>query len=275
MKKSTKRETQIKPSSMKTIVIILLIIAVLFPVIINGIMFIPYSITSNNLSEKEWLAFWGSYGGGLIGGAGALISVYFTLQYYRQKDIEQQRLFQLTPLLEKMEFLEKQIISREIIKNEHIFGLNITEKTSKEIKEYNRLIAHLKGFFSEQVVGTLIGVFQLENDKGEMFYAHSTLNYFKLPAEIRNYAEIIAELSLYKNCTELLCSDPRLAYIISVEGGGSAGMWPYWWHTRYLDDREDIKQDLETLFSIVEDLISYFNAEHQKKYDLIYNLPNE
>lgn len=43
------------------------------------------------------------------------------------------------------------------------------------------------------------------------------LNYLELPAEVREYAEIVAELSLYKNCTELLCNDSRLVFIVYAE----------------------------------------------------------
>ncbi|NLD87374.1 MAG: hypothetical protein GX633_03850, partial [Clostridiales bacterium] len=91
---------------------------------------------------------------------------------------------------------QQQIENREIIRDESISKLDFTDDAKEKIKEYNKLTYSLKGFFSEQAIGTLIGVFQLENDKGETHHYHSTLNYFKLPEEIRKYAEIIANLSL-------------------------------------------------------------------------------
>lgn len=258
--------------AMKSTVLVLLVVSMLFPLVINGLMFIPYSITSHNLTPSDWLSFWGSYGGGLIGGIGALLSIYFTLKYYQKKDAEQQRLFKQTPLLEKIEFLKKQISNREIIKSEYTFGLLLPSEIENNIKEYNTLVAHLKGFFSEQAIETLIGVFQLKlkDENGEICTSYSTLNYFKLPPEIREYAEIIAELSLYENCTDLLCSDPRLAYIISVEQGGSAGMWPSWWHTHYLDRHEEEKSELKKLFSLVVKLLDFLDSEYRKRAELIY-----
>jgi len=107
MKKHSEQLGKCKPISMKIVIIVLLIAIVAFPIVVNVLMYIPCFITPPTLTAKEWLTFWGSYGGGIIGGVGALLSVYFTLRYYRGKDIEQQRLLQFTPLLEKNNFLQQ------------------------------------------------------------------------------------------------------------------------------------------------------------------------
>ena len=48
-------------------------------------------------------------------------------------------------------------------------------------------------------------------------------------------------------------------------------MWPYWWHTEYLRDREDIKKLLKKLFDLVDELTNYFESEYDKMYAMIYD----
>jgi len=257
--------------NIKMIIFGLILIVVLFPITVNVLMFLPFFITHIDLKANDWLSFWGSYGGGVIGGLGALISVYYTIHYYKEKDNVQQKIVIITPQLERLKFLQKKIMDREVIKDEDLFRISVDKEIRNKIKSYNKKVAYLKGFFAEQAVGTLIGVFQLTNEEGETDFYHSTLDYFRWPAEVREYAEIIANHSLYRNCTELLCNDPKLAYMISVEESGSAGMWPYWWHTEYLRDREDIKKLLKKLFDLVDELTNYFESEYDKMYAMIYD----
>lgn len=47
-------------------------------------------------------------------------------------------------------------------------------------------------------------------------------------------------------------------------------MWPYWWHTTYMNGQEEAKKDLANLFAIVDFLTDSFNAMYQEKYDIIY-----
>ncbi|HBN83606.1 MAG TPA: hypothetical protein DDZ89_07140, partial [Clostridiales bacterium] len=54
-----------------------------------------------------------------------------------------------------------------------------------------------------------------------------------IPISFTELTERIAHHSLYENCTELFLDDPVLYPIIDKEAGGSAGQWPYWWHTIY------------------------------------------
>ncbi|MDD4189378.1 MAG: hypothetical protein PHX37_04750 [Eubacteriales bacterium] len=151
--------------------------------------------------------------------------------------------------------LRRQIIEREIIRDENLIGLPADEKLKADIEEYNALVPRLKGYFSEQALRVLIGVFDLKNEEGELYTPHARY-YPDIPSDVRKYAEIITDLSLYKNCTELLCSDSRLAFIIYDEGGGSYGMWPYLWHTEYLRDNPDIKEALDRLFELTESIVT-------------------
>lgn len=170
-KQPEKKKDRTNDPSLKRFVVCSIIIILLFPLIINLIMFIPASLTSSDLDAKTWLSFWGSYGGGIIGGVGALLAVLLTIRYYMAKDAEQKLLLKLTPLIERISFLQQQVYSREIIKDETLLGLDVNEEIKAKIKEYNKLVPFLKGIFAEQAIGTLIGVFQLKNEEGEMFLA--------------------------------------------------------------------------------------------------------
>jgi hypothetical protein len=162
----------------------------------------------------------------------------------------------MNPALDKIKYLQQQIIDREVIKDDCLIGVPIDNQLKEDIKEYNELVSYLKGFFAEQAVGTLVGVFQLDIESSGTYRELNALNYLDIPSDVREYAEIIADLSLYRNCTELLNNDSRLAFIISSEGGGSAGMWSSFWHTEYLRGHEDIKEDLNSLFDLVERIIT-------------------
>jgi hypothetical protein len=135
----------------------------------------------------------------------------------------------------------------------------------EDIKEYNKLVSRLKGFFVEQAIRTLIVTFGLKGIKNEYGEIYAP-NYLDIPSDVREYAEIIADLSLYKNCTELLCNDSRLAFIIYSEGGGSGGRWPYFWHTEWLSDHDDVKEDLKHLFGLVERIITSLDKEKTQGY---------
>lgn len=180
--------------------------------------------------------------------------------------------FKMDPALDKIRYLQQQIIDREVIRDDILIGVSIDDQLKEDIKEYNRLVPGLKGFFTEQAIRTLIAVLELEIEDelvkkyGGTHYELYAPDYPGIPSDVREYAEIIAELSLYRNCTELLYNDSRLAFIIYTELGGSYGRWPYIWHTENLNDREDIKENLNRLFDLVEKIITSLDKEYENIY---------
>lgn len=171
---------------------------------------------------------------------------------------KQEILLKVNPALDKIKCLRQQIIDREVIKDDCLIGIPIDNQLKEDIGEYNQLVSDLKGFFSEQAIKTLAGILELEIEDG--IYAP---DYIDIPSDVREYAEIIADLSLYRNCTDLLKGDSRLAFIIYSEGGGSAGMWPYFWHTEYLRGHEDKKEHLDRLFDLVERIITFLDNAYE------------
>jgi hypothetical protein len=243
---SEENKSSPKSLDMKNIIIALIFVILILSLLVNFLILSKLSKIPGNLHSQGWQPVWES-SDGII-------------------DEQEQELFlQMNPSLDKIRHLHQQIIDREVIKEDSLIGVPIDNQLKEDIKEYNKLVPELKGFFAEQAIKTLIGVFELKNEDGKTYHGVSTLNYLEIPSDVREYAEIIADLSLYRNCTELLCNDSRLAFIIYVEGGGSAGMWPYFWHTVYLSDRNDIKEDLNSLFDLVERIITSLDKEYENR----------
>ncbi|MDD4495303.1 MAG: hypothetical protein PHV32_13355, partial [Eubacteriales bacterium] len=80
-------------------------------------------------------------------------------------------------------------------------------------------------------------------------------DYLDIPADVIGMIELIAHYSLYRNCTQLFLDDPVLYPIIEKELGGSGGLWPYFWHTEFLDDVPEVKEGLADYFELEENLI--------------------
>lgn len=172
---------------------------------------------------------------------------------------EQELFLQMNPALNKIKHIQQQIISREVIKDDELIGVSIDSKIIEDIKAYNELVPKLKGFFADQAV-RLLRAFLEQKSADDKLYAP---DFLEIPSDIREYVEIITDLSLYRNCTELLRSDSRLAFIIYSEAGGSGGMWPYFWHTEYLRDNGDIQEGLDRLYELVEKIITALDKEYE------------
>ncbi len=76
-----------KPTS-KTLIILIAVcvgIAITIPVVVNLLLYLPIP-TASGLGNPEWLAFWGNYSGGCLGGICTLITIYITVKYYEKQD---------------------------------------------------------------------------------------------------------------------------------------------------------------------------------------------
>jgi hypothetical protein len=244
---SEENKSSPKSLNMKNIILALILVVLIFSLLINFLTLSKLSKIPNNLHSQGWYLDWGSSDGIL-------------------SEQEQELFVHMNPALDKIRHIQQQIIDREVIKDDSLIGVSVDSQLKEDIKEYNKLVPKLKGFFSEQALRELISIFQLKNEDGEMYYSPNTLNYLDTPSDVREYTEIIAGLSLYENCTELLCNDSRLAFIIYSEGGGSVGRWPYFWHTEWLSDRDDVKEDLSHLFDLVKRIITSLEKEYENMY---------
>jgi hypothetical protein len=88
------------------------------------------------------------------------------------------------------------------------------------------------------------------------------LNYIDIPSDVREYAEIIADLSLYRNCTELLMQrlSPSFHHIFRRRRF-LRNVVLIFWHTEYLRGHEDIKEDLNSFFDLVTEEDNYISRQ--------------
>ena len=66
---------------LKVIISIAVVVMLLLPIFLNLLLYTSIP-TANDLGNKEWLGFWGSYIGGCFGGLCTLITIYLTIRYY-------------------------------------------------------------------------------------------------------------------------------------------------------------------------------------------------
>jgi uncharacterized membrane protein len=71
-------------------ILIVLLIVVLFPILLMIILFsLTRYISVNELKLSNWVGFYGSYYGGIFGGTITLLGIFFTINYYNNKEIEE------------------------------------------------------------------------------------------------------------------------------------------------------------------------------------------
>ena len=156
--------------------------------------------------------------------------------------------------IDKIASIIDQVLNREIIKDSYFHYISDNADLLEALKKHNERTAFFTGFFSERATGTVIGVFMLEEDDGSPLEVSWSFDYVKkLSPDIRDMIEVITYYSLFRNCKELFCGDPKLAYMIASEAGGSAGMWPGFWHNAYLGGPE--------MSEIQRELLEYFDFE--------------
>ena len=72
---------------LKVIISIAVVVMLLLPIFLNLLLYTSIP-TANDLGNKEWLGFWGSYIGGCFGGLCTLITIYLTIRYYEKQENE-------------------------------------------------------------------------------------------------------------------------------------------------------------------------------------------
>ena len=157
-------------------------------------------------------------------------------------------------IIANIDAIIKKINDRQVVEDEYFSYLGNNTELVDMLRDHNELTAIYREFFLNRATRTMIGVFQLE----PYFYlkAEDDLpDNLDIPADVLGMIERIAHYSLYRNCTQLFLDDPVLSPIIEKEAGGSAGRWPYFWHTEYLDDAPEVKEGLADYFDLEEDLI--------------------
>lgn len=241
-----------KMKEIRKVLITLIGLVLILPIIVNITMFIPYSLTTNELTQKDWLGFWGGYIGGAIGGIGTIIAVLYTIKYYEIQNKKSYMSNKNSLILQKIDIIIEKIIERETIPSSLFKYDKEINNISSDLEKYNSLVSDLSAYFTDIAVGIFIRLFFINDENGEEL-PNNVSNYLKLPEEIREYAFIVGKLALHENCPELIKGHPKIGHIIEKEGGGSYGMWHRFLHNFEDDDYRE--QCLKELFSIVPKLL--------------------
>lgn len=156
----------------------------------------------------------------------------------------------------KVEMVDKvgdMILNREVVPDAYFYYLEDSKDLLDSVKTHNRLTAEWTEYFTQEATRVMIALFELKEQDGSVM-SDNAFVFLKMPAEIGELVERICNYSLYRNCTELILSDTKLARVISGELGGSYGMWPHFWHTERIQD-EDTKVRLAEYLDLEDHLI--------------------
>lgn len=145
------------------------------------------------------------------------------------------------------EIIEK-INDRQIVEDEYFTYVGDNEEIVEKLRSYNEFTVTYYKFFYDRAAVTMIWVVMPEKDTGSPDISG-------LPEDVLDMIERVAHYSLYKECTQLFLDDAVLYPIIEKEAGGSAGRWPYVWHTEYLGDVPEIRDGLNEYFKLTEELV--------------------
>lgn len=231
----------------------LILFIILCPIIINLTMFLPFSLTIEQLSPKEWLGFYGSYIGGAIGGIGTIIAVFYTMKYYEKQNQNNLKSLKNAFVLNKIDEIIKKIIDREAVPKVLYAYDSELASVKEKIDKYNEIIPELSAYFIDKAIEILISLFFINGEDGEGL-PNNLSNYLRLPVEIREYAVIIGKLALHENCPQLIKSHPQIGHIIEKEAGGSYGLWHHF--LQKIDNEDERSDDLKKLFEIVPTLLN-------------------
>jgi hypothetical protein len=148
------------------------------------------------------------------------------------------------------------IEAREIIEEPEFSFLDGNPELMNMIRTYNELTPVYYDFFLDMAIDTITWVTVTGVGDGTDYSGEwNTPPYYPFtPEAIEEAALRIASLSLYEDCTQRFLDDPLLYPLLEKEAGGSAGMWAYWWHTFYLENR-DMTTEVEEYFELVEGIV--------------------
>jgi len=227
---------------------VVILILIICPPLVRLIIFSIHGESMPLLDSAEIMSFSGSVIGGSLGGITALLAIYFTLKYYKEKDELMRNEGIYGRQIERIEMVARMIKNREIIPYDSVNTFRLSETLLQKISDYNDLTCNLKGFYTEYAV-SLLQVFQDEYDgypdercdkEGNWIERSvSVIGFLNLKEELRDCAERIGKLALYENARELLHGDPRISYILESEAGGSAGLWAGGLHDKNYAFRDD------------------------------------
>ncbi len=135
------------------------------------------------------------------------------------------------------DYHKDKINCRQVIEDTYINCLD-DEKLAENLREYNKITAEKHAILAENAVETMRQFFCIENEP----YSHFDGN-----ENVRKYVAKVAEYSLYEERANMMYADDELGTLLSLEMGGSAGVWP-----RFISFEGEAEY-----FRLVEELLKY------------------
>lgn len=142
-KKSIMQRTKETPIGIILVLLLLFILITTLPVLVNALVKIDWFKDSVSGGEGDWLSFYGSYLGGILGGILTLVGVVLTIRYQdrtRTREIQvqaQRKQYIMDALLERAcwSLLNFIILStdKSALGNEYINGIRAEKKNYNEI----------------------------------------------------------------------------------------------------------------------------------------------
>lgn len=177
------------------------------------------------------------------------VTVYDPNRWADQTEIEEPLM--KDPLIQR---IENSVNEREMVGEEDLSALIDNQGLVELLRTYNEQTRTLYDFFYDMATKTLSFAFEDPdfNPKAKPYYPVSTELFEEMVTKVAVY-------SLYSDCTQRFLDDPLLSSIIAKEAGGSAGRWPYVWHTEYLDYNLEMKTALSEYFDLIEELTKRFS----------------
>lgn len=145
---------------LKVIISIAVVVMLLLPIFLNLLLYTSIP-TANDLGNKEWLGFWGSYIGGCFGGLCTLITIYLTIRYYEKQENEHK-----TELAVQMEKHDEEMKNELLRKYRPLIILRPNGGSGIEGK-YNPFSLHVSNLSEYAAINLIIdGVYEPKIDKG-------------------------------------------------------------------------------------------------------------
>ncbi len=150
--------------------------------------------------------------------------------------------------IEKVNEIRDKIIGRETVESDYYLYYIPDSQLADMVKEYNKLTAEMTYYFNRMSIGICAALLNIEDTTNPPSYAHAAL-----PKEVHEMEARMTHLALYENCDELYRTDPLFMEHLTIEAGGSYGMWAYRMHDN-LD--AGAQQTLTKYFELIEQLTS-------------------
>lgn len=254
-------------NKIKKFMFILIAVMLITPIVLNLIMFLPFSITSKYLTQENWLSFWGSYLGGGIAGIGTLLTIYLTIKHYEEQTQNHYKLLKNQDNISRVNKILEAIYDRDTISGSIYCLCNFEKETIELIEKYNSIRGELLSYFTNESISIFIALLELNDDKGGRL-KNSVQSFQEIPEEIREYAYSIGRYALYENFIDHVKGDSRFGHMLLKEGGGSYGMWIPMLIKFESDEIEDhYKEFYDEYFKVIPRLVKkleYIRLSYQR-----------